>query len=179
MCVDWNPVVGCQQGKHMSILKRDYWWKFWQEIISPLSPDRVLNFKNLTWAVLYVWEIFYFVMLLQSSMHLQFCKRKRMTAMSEERCEEAIGQVTDCKTSNQMRTREQEMPESPQIYMLPAPRGIRHKNCKNKKHRVESRKNGQWVRVQTLWKGKPRKRLKQGEHEAEDPESTAHQLALI
>lgn len=47
--------------------------------------------------------------------------------------------MTDCKTSNQMGTREREMPE---IYMLPALWGICHTNWENKNHRTEGERMG-------------------------------------
>lgn len=96
-----------------------------------------------------------------------------MRTMSEEGRTEAIGRVTDCRTSNQMGTREREMPEPPQIYTLPAPRGdLPHKRGEQKAQGGR-RKYGQQVRGQTLREGERRKRLEGGERETEEPESAA------
>lgn len=118
-------------------------------------------------------------MLLQSLMHLQFCKRKRMTTMSEEKCKKAIGRVTDCEPSNQMGTREQEQEMSHHrfiCYLLLRGSAIRTGRTKSTGRNRERMGNGSEFKH---CEKEQRKRLKQGEHEAEEPESAAHQLALI
>lgn len=68
-----------------------------------------------------------------------------------------------------MGAREQEMPEPPQIYMLPAPLGICHTKWENKKHRVDRERMGSRSGFKHCEKVSGRK----GKQETEEPESAA------
>lgn len=76
---------------------------------------------------------------------------------------EAIGRMTNCRTSDQMGTRGREMTEPPQIYTVPAPVGdLQHKRG-NKKRKVGGESMGSRSEVkhcgkETLIEGKSKRR---------------------
>lgn len=114
-------------------------------------------------------------MFLQSLMYWQF----RTRTVSEEGRKEAIGRVTDCRTSDQMGTREQEMPGLPQIYTLPAPEAICHTNRENKTRRVGGESMGSRSEVKCCGKVRKGKGWNEESRRRRSPKAQQHQLALI